>query len=51
MDPNQTIELIAAREGKSKRSIRMTLSLAFIARLSSSRRSRNVCHAGSDLSD
>ena len=30
-DPNQTIELIAAREGKSERSIRMTLSLAFIA--------------------
>jgi site-specific DNA recombinase len=31
MDPNQTIELIAARKGKSERSIRMTLSLAFIA--------------------
>jgi site-specific DNA recombinase len=31
MDPNQTIELIAAREGKSERSIRVTLSLAFIA--------------------
>ena len=31
MDPNQTIELIAVREGKSERSIRMTLSLAFIA--------------------
>jgi site-specific DNA recombinase len=31
MDPNQTIELIAAREAKSERSIRMTLSLAFIA--------------------
>ena len=31
MDPNQTIELIAASEGKSERSIRMTLSLAFIA--------------------
>ena len=31
MDPNQTIALIAAREGKSERSIRMTLSLAFIA--------------------
>jgi site-specific DNA recombinase len=31
MDHNQTIELIAAREGKSERSIRMTLSLAFIA--------------------
>ena len=30
MDPNQTIEFIAAREGKSERSIRMTLSLAFI---------------------
>jgi hypothetical protein len=31
MDPNQTIALITAREGKSERSIRMTLSLAFIA--------------------
>ncbi len=31
MDPNQTIELIAARERKSERSIRMTLSLAFVA--------------------
>jgi site-specific DNA recombinase len=31
MNPNQTIELIAARENKSARSIRMTLSLAFIA--------------------
>jgi site-specific DNA recombinase len=31
MDPNQTIELIAARENKSARSIRMTLSLSFIA--------------------
>jgi site-specific DNA recombinase len=30
-DPDQTIELIAAREGKSERSIRMTLSLAFVA--------------------
>jgi site-specific DNA recombinase len=30
-DPNQTIELIAARERKSERSIRMTLSLAFVA--------------------
>jgi hypothetical protein len=27
IDPNQTIELIPAREGKSERSIRMTLSL------------------------
>ena len=31
MDPNQTIELIAASEHKSERSIRMTLSLAFVA--------------------
>ena len=31
MDPNQTIELIAARENKSARSIRMTLSLSFVA--------------------
>jgi site-specific DNA recombinase len=31
MDPNQTIESIAARERKSERSIRMTLSLAFVA--------------------
>ena len=30
-DPHQTIELLAAREGKSERSIRMTLSLAFVA--------------------
>jgi site-specific DNA recombinase len=30
-NPNQTIELLAAREGKSERSIRMTLSLAFVA--------------------
>jgi hypothetical protein len=52
MDPNQTIELIAAREGKSERSIRMTLSLALLSpRPSSSRRSRDVCHAGSELSD
>jgi site-specific DNA recombinase len=30
-DPRQTIEAIAAREHKSERSIRMTLSLAFVA--------------------
>jgi site-specific DNA recombinase len=30
-DPVQTIEAIAARENKSERSIRMTLSLAFVA--------------------
>jgi site-specific DNA recombinase len=30
-DPDQTISLIAARENKSERSIRMTLSLAFVA--------------------
>jgi site-specific DNA recombinase len=30
-DPTQTIELLAVREGKSERSIRMTLSLAFIS--------------------
>ena len=30
-NPEQTIELLAAREGKSERSIRMTLSLAFVA--------------------
>jgi DNA invertase Pin-like site-specific DNA recombinase len=30
-DPNQTIESIAASERKSERSIRMTLSLAFVA--------------------
>ena len=30
-DPHQTIEVIAAREHKSERSIRMTLSLAFAA--------------------
>ena len=31
VDPHQTIEVIAAREHKSERSIRMTLSLAFVA--------------------
>jgi hypothetical protein len=31
VDPNQSIESIAAREHKSERSIRMTLSLAFVA--------------------
>jgi site-specific DNA recombinase len=30
-DPDQTIETIAGREHKSERSIRMTLSLAFVA--------------------
>jgi hypothetical protein len=30
-DPHQTIDVIAAREHKSERSIRMTLSLAFVA--------------------
>jgi site-specific DNA recombinase len=30
-DPHQTIEVIAAREHKSERSIRMTLSLVFVA--------------------
>jgi site-specific DNA recombinase len=30
-DPHQTIEVIADREHKSERSIRMTLSLAFVA--------------------
>src|SRR5271165_6291937 len=31
VDPTQTIESLAVREGKSERSIRMTLSLAFIS--------------------
>jgi hypothetical protein len=31
IDPDQTIEAIASRERKSERSIRMTLSLAFVA--------------------
>ena len=31
VDPTQTIELLAIREGKSERSIRMTLSLAFMS--------------------
>jgi DNA invertase Pin-like site-specific DNA recombinase len=31
MDPDQTIETIAGRERRSERSIRMTLSLAFVA--------------------
>jgi site-specific DNA recombinase len=30
-DPRHTLELLASREGKSERSIRMTLSLAFLA--------------------
>jgi hypothetical protein len=30
-DPRQTVEAIATRESKSKRSIRMTLSLGFLA--------------------
>ena len=30
-DPNQSIETLALREGKSERSIRMTLSLAFLS--------------------
>ena len=30
-DPTQTIELLAVRKGKSERSIRMTLSLAFVS--------------------
>jgi hypothetical protein len=30
-DPHQTTEVIATREHKSERSIRMTLSLAFVA--------------------
>ena len=30
-DPTQTIESLAVREGKSERSIRMTLSLAFMS--------------------
>lgn len=30
-DPRQRVELIAARKGKTERSIRMTLSLAFLA--------------------
>jgi site-specific DNA recombinase len=30
-DPRQTVETIAAAEGKTARSVRMTLSLAFLA--------------------
>ena len=30
-DPRQTLESLASREGKTERSIRMTLSLAFLA--------------------
>ncbi len=30
-DPNETTETIASREGRSERSVRMTLSLAFLA--------------------
>jgi hypothetical protein len=47
MDPNQTIELIAARENKSARSIRMTLSLSLSLPRSSPLASKAVCPAGS----
>jgi hypothetical protein len=50
-DPNQTIETIAAREHKSECSIRMTLSLAFVARPSSPRPSKALCRAGSGPRD
>ena len=30
-DPRQTLETLASREGKTERSIRMTVSLAFLA--------------------
>src|SRR5208283_1480183 len=30
-DPSQTLETLASREGKTERSIRMTVSLAFLA--------------------
>jgi hypothetical protein len=48
---NQTIEVIAAREHKSERSIRMTLPLAFVAPRSSPRQLKAACRAGSEPSD
>ena len=46
-DPHQTIEVIAAREHKSERSIRMTLSLAFAA--PRTWRERAVRHVDGDV--
>jgi site-specific DNA recombinase len=46
-DPAQTIESLAIREGKSERSIRMTLSLAFISLSWRKPRWRVAFHAGS----
>jgi hypothetical protein len=42
-DPRQTLESLALREDKTDRSIRMTLSLAFLAPASSRPQSRAVC--------
>jgi hypothetical protein len=44
-DSSRTIESIAAREKKTERSIRITLSLAFFSRPSSRLRSRDGCPA------
>ena len=46
-DPAQTIESLAVRESKSERSIRMTLSLAFISPSSRKPRWRGGFRAGS----
>ena len=48
--PNLTIELLAAREGKTERWIRRTISLAFLSPPSSKRRSTVDCLAALGLS-
>ena len=45
-DPRLTLESIASREDKSERSIRMTLSLAFLAPEIVKRQSKDGCRAG-----
>ena len=44
-DADQTIEALAAREGKTQRSVRMTLSLASFLRPLRRRRLTDVCPA------
>jgi hypothetical protein len=50
MDPHQTIHVIAAREHKIERPIRMTLSLALSPRRSSPQQLKAACRADSDPS-
>ena len=45
-DLRLTLESLASREGKSERSIRMTLSLAFLAPEIVKRQSKDGCRAG-----